>query len=349
MVACRGTAVGPCKVVIRADDQHEDFPDGAIIVSESTDPDLVGLLRRAGGVLTEQGGVTSHAAIICRELNIPTIIGIEGLLDRLHDGDVVRVDAEQGIVTPLGNGSSPTDAAADPHTPEVIGAKAYNLGVVRSLGFAVPEFVALPVDRARRLAESSNGDAAKQLAGVLKQLRLNAHDRLALRSSAVGEDGTNGSLAGAYRSLLNIEPHFLSSALCEFFKCNARRNGEGDYRGAVIIQRMIAADYAGVCLTHDPRTGQRDAVILELLAGGNEALTSGEAAPDRLVVDRLTGDILQEERRCPGLEHAEIDLAALVQHFLTLEARLGRALDIEWAVAGRKLYILQARPIVGGR
>src|SRR5205085_1679657 len=76
VVACRGTVVGPCKVVIRADDHREDFPDGAVIVSESTDPDLVELLKRAGGVLTEQGGVTSHAAIICRELNVPTVIGI---------------------------------------------------------------------------------------------------------------------------------------------------------------------------------------------------------------------------------------------------------------------------------
>jgi phosphohistidine swiveling domain-containing protein len=349
VVACRGTAVGPCKVVIRADDHHEDFPDGAIIVSESTDPDLVGLLRRAGGVLTEQGGVTSHAAIICRELNIPTIIGIDGLLDRLHDGDVVRVDAEQGIVTPLANGSCPPDQLGDLHTPEVIGAKAYNLGVVRSLGFAVPEFIALPADRARQLTESADGEGARQLAGVVKQLHLGAHDKLALRSSAADEDSANGSLAGSYRSLLNIEPRFLSSALCEFLKNNSQRNGEAGYRGAVIIQRMIAADYAGVCLTRDPRTGQRDAVILELLAGGNEALTSGEALPDRLVVDRLTGDILEEERRCPGLEHADIDLAGMVQHFLTLEARFGQALDIEWAVAGRKLYILQARPIVGGR
>src|SRR5262249_33314966 len=60
-VASRGKAVGPCKVVIRADAVRGDFPAGAIVVSESTDPDLVGLLKRAGAVLTEQGGVTAHA------------------------------------------------------------------------------------------------------------------------------------------------------------------------------------------------------------------------------------------------------------------------------------------------
>jgi phosphohistidine swiveling domain-containing protein len=80
-VACRGTVVGPCKVIIRADDHRESVSPGSIVVSESTDPDLIGILKNAGGVLTEQGGVTSHAAIICRELGVPTIIGIEGLLD----------------------------------------------------------------------------------------------------------------------------------------------------------------------------------------------------------------------------------------------------------------------------
>jgi hypothetical protein len=64
------------------------------------------------------------------------------------------------------------------------------------------------------------------------------------------------------------------------------------------------------------------------------------------VVDRLTGDILEADRRCPELRQAAIDLAALVQQFLTLEARFGQPLDIEWVWADGKLYILQARPIV---
>jgi phosphohistidine swiveling domain-containing protein len=90
VVASRGKAAGPCKVLIRADDCGSAFEKGTIVVSESTDPDLVRFLRAAGGVLTEQGGVTSHAAIICRELGIPTIIGIDGLLERVRDGDWVE-------------------------------------------------------------------------------------------------------------------------------------------------------------------------------------------------------------------------------------------------------------------
>jgi pyruvate,water dikinase len=79
------------------------------------------------------------------------------------------------------------------------------------------------------------------------------------------------------------------------------------------------------------------------MAGSNEAVTQGTAVPDRVMVDRLTGDIVEDRRRvrCPG-----VDLAELVRQFLTLEGLFGKPLDIEWAWAERKLYILQVRPIV---
>ena len=212
----------------------------------------------------------------------------------------------------------------------MIGAKAYNLGVVRSLGFTAPEFVALPVDRARRDAAGSEDEGF--LDGVLHQLHLGAHDKLAVRSSAVGEDGANGSLAGAYRSLLNVDQRRLSSALCEFLESNGQRNGDAAYRGSIIVQRMIAADYAGVCLTRDPRTGQGNAVIWN--CGGRQRGRHGRrAVPDRLVVDRLTGDILEEDRHCAALAARRDRPGRLVQQFLTLEARFGQPLDIEWAVA----------------
>jgi pyruvate,water dikinase len=111
---------------------------------------------------------------------------------------------------------------------------------------------------------------------------------------------------------------------------------------------MVQADCAGVCLTNDRRTGNRDAVIIEMAAGGNAGVTGGSVRPDRLVVDRLTGDILEEERRCPVLRGRAVDVTGMVRQFLTLESRFGKPLDIEWALAGRELYILQARPIVNG-
>ncbi len=351
VVASRGKAAGPCKVIIRADDCGAEFARGTIVVSESTDPDLVRFLRAAGGVLTEQGGVTAHAAIICRELGIPTIIGIEGLLDNVHDGDWVEVDAERGVVTVAGTRHRPEPGAAAPaHSPNVIGTKAYNLGVVRSFGFRVPDYTLLPYEEAERVATRPESLPSRQLVRrVHAELGLTNGDRLAVRSSAVTEDRADGSAAGAYRSLLDISPEDIPAALRDFVESNrAGRNGHA-YCGSVIIQRMIRGDCAGVCLTQETRTGHGDAVIIEMTAGGNTGVTGGTARPDRLVVDRRTGDILQEERRCARLRRQAIDLGRMVQQFLTLEARFGTPLDIEWALADRELYILQARPIVEGR
>jgi phosphohistidine swiveling domain-containing protein len=349
VVASQGKVTGPCKVIIRADDVHDDFAKGTIIVSESTDPDLLGFLERAGGVLTEQGGVTSHAAIICRELGIPTIIGIEGLLEQVHDGDVVEVDAFRGTVTRVASGPVPKAYAVPEAGPAVLGAKAENLAVVRSLGFNVPEFVVLPLETVRGfLDQSIEPDGAVSLQGVVARLGMAPGDKVAIRSSSVNEDGADGSLAGEYRSLLHVPGDRVAEALREFVRSNDVGKRGNAYDGSLILQRMIAADYAGVCLTLDPRTGHGNAVILEIVAGDNDALTSGTVVPDRWVVDRLTGDILEAERPGTGLREAGIDVAALVQQFLTLEATFGQPLDIEWAWANRQLYILQARPISSG-
>jgi phosphoenolpyruvate synthase/pyruvate phosphate dikinase len=349
-VACRGNVVGPCRVIIRADDHLQDFAKGSILVSESTDPDLMGFFQNAGGILTEQGGVTSHAAIICRELGIPTIVGIEGLLDRVRDGDVVQVDAQRGQVTLVHPRPAPPRgvvfSAEQLHEPDRIGAKACNLGRVRALGFAVPEFVVLHYKAVKRLLDHPSPVAGQRLVHwALEQLNLPADARIAVRSSARDEDRAKGSQAGAYRSLLNVGPDKMIAALGEFVRLNSVTPRGTRYRGSIILQRMIDADYAGVCLTADLRTGQGDTVIVELAAGGNQAVTQGHGKPDRVVVDRLTGDILENHRKSPRLSSGQIDIPDMVQQFLTLEAHFGKPLDIEWALRDRKLYILQARPI----
>jgi pyruvate,water dikinase len=295
-------------------------------------------------VLTEQGGVTSHAAVICRELGVPTIIGIDGLLDRVRDGDWLEMDAERGTVTVVRTRSAlDRPAPSLTHTPDVIGSKAHNLGVVRSLGFRVPDYVLLSFEEARRAAGRGECHLVQR---VLSGLGICNGDKLAVRSSCVAEDREDGSCAGEFHSLLDVGRDELAAALRAFVGSNRRGRNGNVYRGSVIVQRMVHADCAGVCLTRDGRAGHGEAVILELAAGGNEGVTGGTVRPDRVVVDRLTGDILHEDRRGAGLSQPAIDLGRLVQEFLTLEARFGKPLDIEWAVKDRELYILQVRPIV---
>ena len=92
-----GYAKGTVRIIIRAKDMKKMKP-GDILVSIATDPDIVPAMKKAAAIVTEQGGITSHAAIVSRELGIPCIIGTKIATKVFKDGDLVEVDANKGIV-----------------------------------------------------------------------------------------------------------------------------------------------------------------------------------------------------------------------------------------------------------
>jgi pyruvate,water dikinase len=98
----RGT--GCCPGVVRAavrvirDPRQPGELAGRILVAEQTDPGWTLLFPAAAGVLVERGSILSHAALVARELGVPCVVGIPGLLDRLRDGEVVEMDGATGIV-----------------------------------------------------------------------------------------------------------------------------------------------------------------------------------------------------------------------------------------------------------
>ncbi|MCH7492403.1 hypothetical protein IID19_02285 [Patescibacteria group bacterium] len=96
-VGCVGKAVGTVRLVFRPSDMSK-MNKGDILVSIATDPDIVPAMKKAAAIVTEQGGVTSHAAIVARELNIPCVIGTKIATKVFKDGDRVEVDATKGVV-----------------------------------------------------------------------------------------------------------------------------------------------------------------------------------------------------------------------------------------------------------
>lgn len=85
-----GVGVGPARVLTDAA-QMASFPDGAVLVAETTDPDWVPAMRRAAAIVTDRGGRTSHAAIVSRELGVPAIVGAGDATRLLHDEQAVTV------------------------------------------------------------------------------------------------------------------------------------------------------------------------------------------------------------------------------------------------------------------
>ena len=88
-------AAGPVQVVRSAAD-IDQFTDGAVLVTEMTDPDWVPIMRRAAGIVTDRGGRTSHAAIVSRELGVPAVVGTGDATSLLTEGDEVTISCAEG-------------------------------------------------------------------------------------------------------------------------------------------------------------------------------------------------------------------------------------------------------------
>jgi pyruvate,water dikinase len=96
-VACPGNAQGRVrKILTRA--QVSSFQVGEVLVTPMTMPEYLPAMRQAAAFVTDEGGVTCHAAIISREMRKPCIIGTKVATKILKDGDMVEVDADKGIV-----------------------------------------------------------------------------------------------------------------------------------------------------------------------------------------------------------------------------------------------------------
>ncbi|OGL65652.1 hypothetical protein A3B21_03255 [Candidatus Uhrbacteria bacterium RIFCSPLOWO2_01_FULL_47_24] len=92
------------RVQVVLDASKTRFKRGAILVTTMTRPEFVPLMHRASAIITDEGGLTCHAAIVSRELGIPCVIGTKIATKVLKDGDLVEVDATHGVVTMLKRG-----------------------------------------------------------------------------------------------------------------------------------------------------------------------------------------------------------------------------------------------------
>lgn len=96
-IGCKGIAEGPVRIV-DASGRDEEFPDGAVLVCSVTTPEFVPLMQKCSAIVTDQGGILSHAAIVARELKKPCIVGTQNATSMLQEGQYVTVDADKGKV-----------------------------------------------------------------------------------------------------------------------------------------------------------------------------------------------------------------------------------------------------------
>lgn len=213
------------------------------------------------------------------------------------------------------------------------GGKAEGLSALLAAGLPVPPGVVF--DAAPRASAPSIARAAVAAARVHKWRTV------AVRSSAVDEDGAVSSGAGAYKTVLSV-PADDVDAMTDAVDVVLASIGE---TGGVIVQRMVMADAAGVAFTVDPVTGA-PVVVVNAVVGLGAALVSGAATPWVAEVARTahgaveTGALPTEE----GPIDAET-LREIVGLALAAEAARGMPQDVEWAVEDGTVWLVQSRPV----
>ncbi|MDO8593422.1 MAG: PEP-utilizing enzyme [bacterium] len=98
-IACKGYLKGTARVIFSAHDANaETMREGDILVTSMTRPEFISLMRKAAAFVTDEGGISCHAAIVAREMKKPCIIGTRTATKVIRDGDLIEVDANTGIV-----------------------------------------------------------------------------------------------------------------------------------------------------------------------------------------------------------------------------------------------------------
>lgn len=251
------------------------------------------------------------------------------------------------------------------------GGKAVSLGAAIRAGLPVPPGVALHTTMVHQVATREQE--------AVEAIRSCAHIpdvRLAVRSSAVGEDSADASFAGQHATKLNVRKTSVHEAV-HIVWASARTESALAYRArkglprepkiAAVVQMLVEPVAAGVLFTRNPISGA-DERLIEASWGLGEAVVSGIVVPDRARVSR-TGELLEFEagdkdikiwydtddgtaevpvepalRQVPSIGDAHL---AVLHDLAERCARLwGPALDIEWALAADDtIYLLQCRPI----
>ncbi|HSX35827.1 MAG TPA: PEP/pyruvate-binding domain-containing protein [Patescibacteria group bacterium] len=254
------------------------------------------------------------------------------------------------------------------HDVQTVGGKARALAKMLAAGFSVPEGFVVSAHAFKHMT-------AQLQEQLLKRFDDLGADFVAVRSSAINEDGSDAAWAGQLDTYLNTHRGNLlqniercwESATSARAKAYAKQKSLDVGPVAVIVQKMIQSDLSGVAFSVHPVTNNRLHMVIEAGLGLGEAIVSGEITPDTYVVHKTSGDVLElhiaEQAKklvkslagenvweLLGLEGkgqklVDAHIADLAGVIGKLETFFGHPVDVEWALHKGTFYILQSRPI----
>lgn len=228
----------------------------------------------------------------------------------------------------------------------ICGGKGASLAKLTEMGLPVPDgyIVTVPAFCGRDIVP----DALDELKRLVS--KLSDKHTYAVRSSALCEDGETASFAGAYETVTdvavdNIIPAVLQvAASADSLRVKQYAEDSGTSPGgiAVVIQRFVKPEFAGVVFTSHPISGSVAEMLGNYVRGEGEALVSGAENAEEFSINAM-------HYSYDGGREFEGYAKRLYKYCSRIRNGYGRPMDIEWAVSGGKVYILQARPITSLR
>ena len=229
----------------------------------------------------------------------------------------------------------------------VVGTKAVHLAALRAADFPVPDGMVLPASLLAGWRAGAAPSPSIELA-VEEVVAGFASNRLAIRSSADAEDGTSGSFAGTYATVLGASGvrEVLAAVRTCLDSADAPRlgayRGAGGVRMSVLCQPMLDPDAAGVAFTADPISGATDIARVSAVRGLGDRLVDGGADPDEWRVVAGVAEAIPTGAESAITAEQAVAVAgvarAVAEHF-------GSPQDVEWAIQDGRVYVLQSRPI----
>jgi pyruvate,water dikinase len=243
-----------------------------------------------------------------------------------------------------------------------VGGKTANLGRLAT-SFRVPPGFCLDVSAFDELRPALDGDLAARarlrelVAASYADLARRVGEReprVAVRSSAIGEDAGDTSFAGQHETVLDVGGvDAIVDALLECWRSvsseraaayRKQRGIAGTPRIAVLVQLMVPADASAIAFSADPVSGARDVVVVNTARGLGDAIASGTITPDSYTVRK--SDLVIAARTCAdGAALEDDDIAAIARLAIQLETVMGGPVDIECALRDGEVHLLQCRPI----
>lgn len=228
---------------------------------------------------------------------------------------------------------------ADAEDSKLVGGKAASLARLTGAGFRVPSgFVVYEKLDSSKVIEAFNKLDVKTVA---------------VRSSAVAEDGAKDAWAGQLDTFLNVDREgllkkisdCLDSAKSERAKAYARQKKINAGHVAVIVQKMVPADVSGVAFSVHPVINDKNKIVIESVKGLGEKLVSGQITPDTYVLNKKTGKLIEKHSVARKNSISDQQLKELAKSVIKIEELFGSPVDVEWTFSAKELFILQSRPI----